>query len=150
MTHPVRSKATALAGRWNMARPDLQQRIEKARTAPAIYFGCWDGVGHHFALPNGQRPPYFETNAMLPWEGSIDGCLWKVGNPPQGTARLFTKDGWTALVVADRTVDSRGGSHSTFLFHDTLTFDEAVALVAEHFPRIAARVGPITEDERDY
>lgn len=92
----------------------------EAQLPDALYFGCWDRTGHRFHRPNGSMPWYHEVNDALPWDGSVDGGIAKVGSQPQGTAYLNQRDGWTALVVADRTVDHRGGSHSTFLFHDLL------------------------------
>ena len=58
---------------------------------------------------------------------------------PEGVARLHHKSGWTALQFADQTGDRRGGSHTAFLFDETLSFDEALTTAREQWPRLFAR-----------
>lgn len=64
-----------------------------------------------------------------PWGDSIDGRAMYPSNGRQGHAALHHKDGWTALCINDRSVDSRPGSHSAFLTEGTLTFDAMLALI---------------------
>ena len=59
---------------------------------------------------------------------------------PQGLARLSGEPGRTVLDFWDRTVDSRGGSHSLFILPPGLDFAEAVRVARLHFPDIWARL----------
>ncbi len=102
-----------------------------------VYFGCWWEVGHHWHSTTGRRlyPP------TDPWGGSIDSLNDHGGHVPQGTRYLAHRNGWTALDVTDRTVDSRPGSHSAFLVADDLTEEQMIALAWTHFASIAQRIG---------
>jgi hypothetical protein len=62
----------------------------------------------------------------------------------QGNAVVLYLNGWTALLVHDRTVDDRPNSKSAFLFPAELDFDAALAEAERLFPFIVKRVGPIT------
>lgn len=105
----------------------------------AYYFGCWRQSGHYFFTEGmaSARESYNATKARLPWD-RIDGALYPSGE--QSEAALHHAGGWTALAMADRTVDSRGGSNSVFLFKDTLTFDQALARARELFGPVVARI----------
>lgn len=123
----------------------------------ALYFGTWGRAGHYLFVPGMVEPPWQERKALVtPWgvDGQLDrapkwdvrdGRRYSGRHGAQGDAVLRHKDGWTWLAVADYTVDSRGNSHASFVFSEHLTFDEAVAAAARHFPKVAARVGEIRE-----
>jgi hypothetical protein len=113
--------------------------MSELRPSKAFYFGCWGRVGHGYHDPSGRSAGREAT----PWAYGIDGWR-KPTSGQQGSAAIAHKDGWTALDVYDYTIDSRSGSHSVFLFDVDCDFATAVALAEEFFPKLVARVGPIT------
>jgi hypothetical protein len=113
-----------------------------------FYFGCVRESGHYFWNPDFSRPKGDGLNpsenlggAVSPWGYDIDAGEIMPSHLPQGATRLHRKAGWTALAVADYTVDRRPGSKSVFLF-DAPDLDEAGAwrLAEEHFPTIMQRL----------
>lgn len=97
------------------------------------YFGCWDGVGHYLWLP-GMR-----HSASGPSVSNIlDSKRWQPSRK-EGEAKVTHVDGCTILSFADYSVDSRGGSHSTFLIRGTVDFDTALSMAKENFPQVFAR-----------
>lgn len=106
----------------------------------AFYFGCGDEAGHYLFNHRMRRErwPWSGGASPFPWD-RIDGRL----NPErevEGQALLHHKDGWTALAFADRTVDRRPGSNSTFIFEQILDFEGALAEARRVFPKIVERV----------
>jgi hypothetical protein len=123
----------------------------------AYYFGCWQRSGHYFFLP-GMKSPWRERREtpeeIVPWGFDVDSRLapladgstkekgryrYSAGEAPNGVALLHHRDGWTALSFWDNSVDSRGNSSSTFIFEDTLDFDEALVRARELFPQVFER-----------
>lgn len=102
-----------------------------------VYFGCWDQPGHHWHDDRGRR--IRRSDLGDPWGSSIDRSDMHCG--PEGTRYLLHLDGWTALDITDRTVDTRPGSHSAFLAPALLTEQQMVTLACAAFPRIAERIG---------
>jgi hypothetical protein len=83
-----------------------------------------------------------EERALLPsflGSGVLDGRLAPEDTRKQGRARLLHLHGWTTLSFWDCTVDTRGGSVSTFVVRGTHGFDEIVALARAAFPQVWAR-----------
>jgi hypothetical protein len=124
----------------------------------AFYFGCWRESGHHLWHRGSEGHPYKDWKqddrllgrsrhsadpgpGEIPWGYSLDGVLLK-GRPGQrqGEAVVEQRDGWTALSFWDRSIDSRGGSSSTFVFDALLSPEEALAAAREAFPPIFARL----------
>ena len=99
----------------------------------SYYFGCWERVGHGFLSP-GMRGV---VGPVTPWGFAIDS---KVFSYSEGW-HIEKRDGWTAMGRRDNTVDSRPGSHSTFVFHAVLTLEEAEAQARHYFPEIFERTG---------
>src|SRR5579862_26022 len=104
-----------------------------------FYFGPWDQAGHY--MRSDDHPPqdlegwravshFTYTN---PWGRSIDGSLAPPDTHMEGFARVHHKDGWTALSFWDRTIDSRPGSHSTYLAEGYYTFDQMVEFASKRF-----------------
>ena len=60
----------------------------------------------------------------------------------QGRCSVHLKGGWMAIAFWDRTGDRRGASNSVFLFdkHERISFDDALNLAKEVFPKIFARL----------
>lgn len=95
------------------------------------YFGCMREPGHYMFTPDLIDDREFARRN--PWGYGIDGLYKK--------ERLSHKDGWTAWGRADYTVDSRSGSHSTFLAEGIFTEEEMIGLAKHFFPSIAKRIG---------
>ena len=101
-----------------------------------FYFGCVGVSGHYMHGVDGRSAHRFtQTN---PWGYGVDGSLLPKSQI-EGRAFIHHKDGWTALSFWDRSVDSRRGSHSTFLAEGSFGFDEMVAFGKKHFPEVWAR-----------
>jgi hypothetical protein len=106
----------------------------------AYYFGCVGQAGHFL---HDTRLRHIWPEPTTPF-GYLDGTLTPTATTTARLAALHHKDGWTALSMHDYSVDSRPGSHSTFVFHADLDFDGALAAATEHFPAIVSRIGKIT------
>jgi len=104
-----------------------------------LYFGCYRDKGHYFWSEGFSKPRWSDTVTQIPWGIQVDTGLCPKGPQIQGRAAFHQKDGWTAISFWDRTVDTRPGSHSTFLCENTLDFDAMVALCKETFPTIWER-----------
>jgi hypothetical protein len=109
-----------------------------------FYFGCWGGTGHYLFTSDGRQASHQEglDGPYLPicprgcprYCSDMDRCQ------PQGLARLTVEARRTVLDIWDRTVDSRGGSHSLFILPPGLDFAQAVQAARRHFPQIWARL----------
>ena len=116
---------------------------DRAELLP-LYFGCWGNIGHHFYRPGGASvrehyKPVCEALGGL----KVDGGL----NPSerQSEAAVIYHDGLTALAMADRTVDGRGGSNSVFIFEGRHTFAQMCTLAAAHFGPVWHRINDYAE-----
>lgn len=101
-----------------------------------LYFGCVDRLGHHLWTRGEERV------SLLGWpklNKQIDGGDCPKATPIEGVATLTHEEPWTILSFWDRSVDSRGGSHSTFLIPGRHNFETALAMARESFPRIFFR-----------
>jgi hypothetical protein len=139
--------------------------------AHALYFGCVGESGHYLwgssggrrplrlrregqdqllGVPSSIRNEHSGKKPLVPWGLSVDGGLMPKRRPlKEGEAVLAHRDGWTALSFWDRTVDTRPGSVSVFLFNAELEFHQAVRAAMREFPTIWKRypfeVVPIEE-----
>lgn len=102
----------------------------------AFYMGCWQRVGHYLWRP-GMRQAAYRDESVTPW--GYGGLDCKHFNTRDWA--ILKKDGWTAVGIEDRSVDSRPNSHSVFAFNTDLTTEEAVKLARETFPAVFARPG---------
>ena len=104
----------------------------------AFYFGCVGTSGHYLHTPDlrtaSRAGPF--TPAMLDTHYCPNPATRE---QPEGVARLTHFDGWTVLAFWDRSVDTRGNSHSTFVLRGTHAYDDAVRLAREAFPRVWSR-----------
>ena len=107
----------------------------------AIYFGT-TGDGHqaHDAqlrkLAERDMPPRF------PWTiGKLDGGFLTrpALHGTEGEARLTHTHGWTVLAFADRSVDHRPNSHSTYVINGTYDFAQMKAMCSMWFPEVWKR-----------
>lgn len=97
------------------------------------YYGPIRSAGHYLWVSDTKS--YHIYNHPHPWGSKIDGSLTPQDNDREGEALIHHKDGWTALSFWDRTVDKRGGSHSTYIANKTLNYDEMVDLAKKTFPK---------------
>lgn len=122
------------------------------------YFGRWGGPGHYLWSPAGHIA---EQAVTTPWtlreldplcgdpaladvrgRRSGDPLYWPgdEAHQPQGVARLYHREGWTALAWWDRSCDTRFGSNSAFVARGTLTAEALAQLGATAFPSVWTRV----------
>jgi hypothetical protein len=103
------------------------------------YFGCWDSIGHHLYTPGGR---YADDNIknLLPckWE-NLDGGFSPEETNTQGIAKLTHIEDWTIVSFWDYSVDTRHGSHSTFIIDEILDIDKALMAARNVYPGIFAR-----------
>ncbi len=107
-------------------------------SAPIVYCGCWESLGHMTWAPGMGR---LMQQGAGPWEYLDSGKLNPGGK--HGDALLTQKDGWTALGITDRSVDSRPGSHSTFAMQGTFDFDQSLDLAKQFYGEVIDRIGEI-------
>lgn len=127
----------------------------------ALYFGCIDQPGHYlWGSSKGRRPLRIrregqdtllgkpgavrkepnEPPPLVPWGLHVDGGLMpKQRSLKQGEAILAHERDWTALSFWDRTVDTRSGSVSVYLFNAEMEFHQALSAAMEEFPTIFER-----------
>lgn len=124
--------------------------IPKLALAPGlpslIYLGCNAQAGHYFYVP-GMRslhsvaPVAREANyhelakldgGFAPQDTELEGSAW-FHNERVGDIRYMVISFW------DRSVDSRGGSCSTFLMLGDKCFDDALAECRAQFPEVFRR-----------
>lgn len=76
----------------------------------------------------------------IPWELDAPSLLPKGQSGPQGLAQVRHWPGWSMLGFCDRSVDTRGGSHSAFVFEkDYMAFRELVVESMTTFPEVWSR-----------
>ena len=112
-------------------------------SAPVLYFGAYEHVGHYLRGPDG-RMFTAELSPAPMWH--IDGnyCPGRIPGTPQwkrrtrpeveGEARLTHESDMTILGIWDRSVDKRPGSHSTYIALGTHDFETMRRLCAETYP----------------
>ncbi len=110
-------------------------------TSRMYYFGCWQAVGHYLHTVTGFRIGMYAVPEDFPCPfAALDGGILPPRLPQvEGRATLVHVNGWTLLSFWDRSVDTRGGSCSTFVVRGQHTFAEACALAQEGFPLVWRR-----------
>lgn len=105
-------------------------------TAPILYFGCIGQPGHylHDKTKSYDEQPRFSST---PWRAQIDAGVFK--DYSAGKVYHAQKDGWSLIYMADYSVDSRPGSHSTFVTKSLMTKDELVAAARIQWPEVFGR-----------
>lgn len=103
------------------------------------YYGCLNSVGHF-----SHGPCWRQYRVHGEWVNTDAGFMHprRHGMPlrPEGSARLtYTDEGWTVLSFADRSIDQRGDSHSTFTARGRLTGAEMMKAAQEAWPDVWAR-----------
>lgn len=110
-------------------------------------YGRWskDDRGYHLTDCCGQRADqYGGVAAALGGPGQLDGgyCpaeTYKTGN--EGDRRLTYAAGCTVLSVLDRSIDHRGGNHSTFILPGEPEYRQALSTARSAFPHVFRRLG---------
>lgn len=99
------------------------------------YFGPLNDTGHYAYREDGSKVDSHTWVAMCPWGFQVDGGIQPKGSQEEGVAAIVHKDGWTALTFWDRTIDTRPGSHSTYLAEGTFTFEQMVEMAKSKWAR---------------
>ncbi len=90
---------------------------------PILYFGCLGDKGHYLFRRVGRelgdyaKLSYYETKAATPWGDNIDGGVFSKSprRLEAGAIHACHLNGWSLVYWADYSVDTRPGSHSTFV-----------------------------------
>lgn len=118
--------------------------MASAPITPILYFGCLKDSGHYlWSKASGYcaQVPFHEIKTMTPWGLSIDDGVFP-SSPLRrraGAVHHAQKDGWTLVYWADYSVDSRPGSHSTFVVPALLTKAELIEGARHLWPEVFHR-----------
>jgi len=111
--------------------------------APMFYCGCLAEPGHYLWRENQHKVSWKETDTIQPWGHWIDGGLTPLQEGraavANGVARLMHAHGWTSLSWWDNSIDSRPGSHSTFVVAGTWSAEEMCSMARARFPWVFER-----------
>jgi hypothetical protein len=104
--------------------PSLQGHIQD------VYFGC-DGQTGHYHFWAGMRSASREIYDWFRNPNALDGAFTPRKDSSQGAVALHHYPNYTIFSFHDYTVDSRPGSHSTFVLHHSpkvthLIFEECL------------------------
>lgn len=83
-----------------------------------FYYGCWDhSPGHYLYNPDGQTVSERQLPIDFPVAlYALDGRLLPPSQDQlEGQLHIWRTKGWAIITFWDRSVDSRKGSHSTFI-----------------------------------
>lgn len=112
---------------------------EKPQSGPPMfYYGCHRDLGHYMWHENGEEVPWRRATLLQPWAERIDGGLCP-GSVVNGVARFTQEHGWSALSWWDNSIDSRPGSHSTFIVQGVHTAAVILRMARERFPWVFSR-----------
>lgn len=111
---------------------------------PILYFGCLKDSGHYLwskAHGHLSKVGYRETKDMTPWGNAIDGGIFPDSRRKweSGVVHHVQRGGFTAVYWADYSVDSRPGSHSTFVVPALLTKAELIEGARHLWPEVFHR-----------
>lgn len=132
---------------------DLQtfrESIIPAKIPPVLYFGPWNEAGHYLCDRSG-RHLYGDDaqrlgfkNHRLGLSRGLDPCYcpgwlpdgYKRSRPEvEGEAKLTHEAGVTVLGIWDRSIDKRGGCHSTYVALGAYIAEKMIKLCELAFPR---------------
>jgi hypothetical protein len=105
----------------------------------AYYFGCQEGGGGHRLYTSGGGTCNREPAGFPCRTTTLDAGLLPPGSQKEGQATLVHLNGWTILAFWDRSIDSRSGSNSAFVFQGLMTFTEVCEQARLRFPEIWKR-----------
>src|SRR5678816_4396454 len=78
------------------------------------YFGCWSDKGHYLHDQHGQIAPH-TIGISLPLSYALDGAFCPLSTEPEGAWQFSQVGPWYIASCWDFKIDSRPGSHSTFI-----------------------------------
>lgn len=122
---------------------------EASALPPVLYFGPLESVGHHLRAPNGRMvtqrnvgehgfakqyrdKSYFGLALCADLDG---GYVPQECGQVEGCAALTHEAGMTVLGIWDRSIDTRPGSHSTYIAVGTYDFPTMCKLCKVVFPK---------------
>lgn len=137
-----------------------EKRLQESEqlTNDAYFYGVQPktSAGHYLFRPNWKDARFGDISTPWPSRGGpfCEGVtLLRPGRDyrhdprplsetePEGRPRLFHNDGWTAMVMWDRSADHRGACSAAFAFHaPDLTVPQCVHLARCLFPGIIERI----------
>lgn len=133
-----------------LAMQTFRESVIPAKFPPVLYFGPWDQAGHYLCDRNG-RHLYGEDplrfgfkNHRLGLSKGLDPCYcpgwlpagYERSRPEaEGEAKLTHEAGLTVLGIWDRSVDRRGGCHSTYIAIGTYSAEKMIKLCELAFTR---------------
>lgn len=74
-----------------------------------------------------------------------DGKGFEHSAEQAGIAKIHHKNGWTAIALWDRSVDTRGGCNSTYFAKGDFSFEEMVKMAKERFSERWKKHGDVKE-----
>lgn len=100
-----------------------------------FYCGCHRDTGHYLWTEDEYESYRFWE--MQPWGVKLDGTLQPTPRDgfivPNGVARFTHEYGWSALSWWDNSIDTRQGSHSTFIVEGAYTAEEVLEMAQRRF-----------------
>lgn len=133
-----------------VAMQTFREAIIPAKLPPVLYFGPWNEAGHYLCDRTG-RHLYGEdakrlgfANHRLGLSKGLDPCYcpgwlpagYERSRPEaEGEAKLTHEAGLTVLGIWDRSVDRRGGCHSTYIAIGTYSAEKMIKLCELAFTR---------------
>lgn len=110
-------------------------------TPTMFYCGCHGDSGHYLWTEDEATSHSFWK--LQPWGKGIDGDLQPFARNgyvvPNGAARFTQEHGWSALSWWDNSIDTRPGSHSTFVVEGAYSAEEVLAMARVRFPWVFSR-----------
>ena len=102
----------------------------------ALYYGCHKDTGHFLWVRGMFRAQALHIQDLGGTYGLIDGGFVPHDSLQQGRAWVSQVGDLTFLAMADNSIDSRPGSHSTFVFRGRLSYEEMVSRSKLVFPEV--------------
>lgn len=108
---------------------------------PIYYFGCIDVSGHHLHGPNAETSQYADRNCKDFAEHGrrLDGAFCPPESFGSGLYVISQKPPWNIISWWDYSVDSRQGSHSTFICQGYESLEEFWKDAQAQFPSVFKR-----------
>lgn len=124
--------------------PGYEQELREKGRAPMVpirmfYCGCHKEPGHYLWSASEARLSWKDVRLVQPWGDGIDGQLCPSKGVNNGFAKFTQRYGWSAISWWDNSIDSRPGSHSTFIMEGAHSAEEVLAAARERFPWVFAR-----------
>ena len=116
-------------------------RLPARNCSTVFYFGCIRQSGHYLWHPT--QGQIRRMDQFQPWGNKIDGWVLKDSKAKDdlGVVHSAKLHGWTLVAWADRSVDSRHGSHSTFIVEADIAAERLIELAREQWPQVFSRPG---------